>query len=169
MSINKIRISSISLGAFVMIFISVMPIISLMNLFCCAGIVIGGLAGVFYLDNKSRSMDYMIGFKDAGIIGALSGVVAAIIVSIITLAITIITKENPIDAGIKTFEELGVQLPAEVLNQLQSFSEEYSKYGFSLSIALLNLLSNLVIYPLFGFLGGILAMSIINKKRQKFV
>lgn len=169
MSINKIRLFSIFLGAFVMIFISVMPVISLINLFCCAGIVIGGLTGVFYLDNKSKFVNYLISFKDAGIVGALSGVVSAIVVSIITLIITIITKENPIDTGIKTFEEFGLQLPNEVLNQLQGFSEEYTRYGFSPRIALINFLGNLIIYPLFGFLGGILAMSIINKKRQKFV
>lgn len=152
-----------------MIFISVMPVISLLNLFCCAGIVIGGLTGVFYLDNKAKSVNYFISFKDAGIVGALSGILSAVIISIITLAITIISRENPIDVGIKTFEEFGLQLPNEVLNQLQKFSEEYNKYGFSPAIALINLLGNLIIYPLFGFLGGILAMSIINKKRQKFV
>jgi len=169
MSINKIRIFSIFLSAFVMIFISVMPIISIINLFCCAGIVIGGLIGVFYMDHKTKSINYSISFKDAGIVGALSGILSGIILSIITLAITIITRENPIDAGIKTFEEFGFQLPNDVLNQLQSFSEEYSKYGFSFRIALLNLLGNLIIYPIFGFLGGILAMSFINKKRQKIV
>jgi hypothetical protein len=66
----------------------------------------------------------------------------------------------------KLADQYGYGLPPEAEKMLQRISDEYSEHGFSITVTLFTLIIDIVTYPLFGFLGGIIAASLYSKRRQ---
>jgi len=159
------RLTPVIYGTFVMTMISVMPLLNFINLFFCAGIIIGGVAGVIFYNKQLSGTDMKLTSKDGVMIGILSGILSGILVSGLNFLFMMMSKHNPVDEALKIMN--GFALPPEVMQQMNKFSEEFDKYGFSPTISIVSLFSNLVIYPLFGMLGAILAVSVINKKKNK--
>jgi hypothetical protein len=152
-------------GTFVMTMISVLPIINFINLFFCAGIILGGIAGVSIYNKQLTGTDIKLTSKDGVMIGILCGILSGILVSSINFLFMIMSKHNPVDEVLKLMND--VSLPPEVMAQMNKFSDEFNKYGFSPTISIVSLFSNLIIYPLFGMIGAILGVSIIKKRNKK--
>ena len=74
-------------------------------------------------------------------------------------------KENPVPEAFKFLDSQGFQLPPEMDKFLQQISDEYNQRGFSITITLITLVTDIITYPLFGALGGILAVSILTRSR----
>ncbi|MBL7129289.1 MAG: hypothetical protein ISS16_09945 [Ignavibacteria bacterium] len=160
------RLLPIVFGTLVMTFVSVFPVLNLINLFCCAGILLGGLAGVFFYNKQIQNTQIELTTKDGGIIGLLCGIVSAILVSGINLLLTLFSDVNPINEAYDFINKLGQEVPPEVTETMDKFSDEFNQYGFSPTLSILSLVMNLIIYPLFGAIGAVIGVSII-KKRQK--
>ena len=165
MSSSPNRLMPVIFGALVMTLISTFPLINLINVLCCAGIMLGGFAGVFFYNKQIRDTSIELTTKDGGIIGLLSGIISAILVSGINLLMVLFSDVNPITEAYALLEKFGQQLPQEVNETMDKFSDEFNKYGFSPTLSILSLIINLVIYPLFGAIGAMIGVSII-KKRQ---
>jgi len=159
------RLIPVVYGAFVMTMIAVLPVINFINLFFCAGIFIGGMAGVYSYNKQIAGTGISLTSKDGVRTGILIWLLAGILVSLINFLFMIMSKQNPVDEALKLMNNMA--LPPEVMNQMNKFSDEFNKFGFSPTISIITLFSNLVIYPLFGMLGAILAVSIINKRKKK--
>ncbi len=163
-SIN--RLLPVIWGFIVMTLISVMPLINFINLFFCAGIILGGLAGVFSFNKQLTMQGMMLTYKDAVMIGILSGVLSAVAVSGFNVLTLMYSSVNPITESLKMLGDFGKNLPPEVGKQLDNLSGEFNKYGFSPTLAIFTFVSNIIIYPLFGAIGGLLAATIINNKKR---
>lgn len=159
------KFTPIIIGTAVTTLISVFPILNLLNLLCCAGIILGGFAGSAYYAKQLEKAGEIIQFKDGAAIGILSGVLSALLVVIITTLITLISSTNPIPEIFKLADQYGFSIPPEAEKMLQRVSDEYSEHGFSITITLFTLIVDIFIYPLFGFLGGIIAASIYSKRK----
>ncbi|MBI5404388.1 MAG: hypothetical protein HY959_13445 [Ignavibacteriae bacterium] len=159
------RMVPVLYGTFVMTMIAVLPLVNFINLFFCAGIILGGIAGVFSYNRQIAGTDIPLTSKDGVMIGILSGILAGIFVSLINFLFMLMSKHNPVDEALKLMNDFA--LPPEVTVQMNKFSDEFNKYGFSPTISIVSLFSNLVIYPLFGMLGAILGVSIIKKRNKK--
>lgn len=152
-------------GTFIMTAISILPLINVINLFCCAGIMLGGLAGVFIYNKQLTGTELKLTSKDGVMIGVLCGILSGILVAVFNFVVMVVSKHNPIDEMMTILDKFS--LPPEVIQEMNKFSEEYNNYGFSPTISLVSIFSNLVIYPLFGMIGAVLGVTIINKKKQK--
>lgn len=151
-------------GTFIMTSISVLPFINFINLFFCSGIMLGGLAGVFIYNKQIESTQSNLTSKDGVMIGILCGILSGILVSAFNFAFMLMSKQNPVDETLSFLKD--VSLPPEVMVQMNKFSDEFNKYGFSPTISIVSLFSNLIIYPLFGMIGAVLGVTIIKKKKQ---
>jgi len=60
----------------------------------------------------------------------------------------------------------GLDIPPEVDKFLQQISDEYSKRGFSTTLTLVTLVVDLISYPIFSAIGGMLAVQIFGKKKN---
>jgi hypothetical protein len=158
------RMVPIIYGTFVMTSISILPFINFINLFFCSGIMLGGLAGVFIYNRQLTGTQIKLTSKDGVMIGVLCGILSGIIVATFNFVFMLISKHNPIDETLTLMDKFS--LPPEVMEQMNKFSEEFNKYGFSPTISLVSLFSNLIIYPLFGMIGAVLGVTIINKKNK---
>ena len=159
------RLVPVIFGALVMTLISTFPLINLINVLCCSGIMLGGFAGVFFYYIQIRNTSIELTTKDGGIIGLLCGIISAVLVSGINLLMVLFSDVNPITEAYALLEKFGQQLPPEVNETMDKFSDEFNKYGFSPTLSVLSLIINLVIYPLFGAVGAMIGVSIL-KKRQ---
>jgi hypothetical protein len=159
------RMIPIVYGTFAMTMISVLPIINFVNLFFCSGIIIGGIVGVFAYNKQLTGTDIKLTSKDGVMIGILCGILSGILVSSISFLFMIMSKHNPVDETMKLLNDF--TLPPEVATQMNKFSDEFNKYGFSPTISIVSLFSNLVIYPLFGMIGAMLGIAILKKRNKK--
>jgi len=163
-SIN--RLLPVIWGFLVMTLISVTPLINFINLFFCAGIILGGVAGVFSFNKQLTALNLSLSFKDAVLIGILSGVLSSIAVSGFNVLTLMYSQANPISESLKMLGDYGKNLPPEVNKQIDNLSREFDKYGYSPTLAIFTFISNMLIYPLFGAVGALLAATIINNKKK---
>jgi hypothetical protein len=161
------KLQPIIWGTAIMTGIAVIPLLNFINLFFCMGIILGGMAGVFIYARHASALGILLTQKDGIMIGLLSGILSAVLVSGINMLIMIYSNVNPVIEVSKMIKDSGMQLPPAVDDQLNKFSEDFSRYGFSPTIAVFSLVSNMIIYPLFGILGGLLGVSIKIKKINK--
>jgi len=164
-SIN--RLLPVIWGFLVMTLVSIMPLINFINLFFCAGIILGGLAGVFSFNKQLTVHGMSLTFKDAVMIGVLSGVLSAVAVSGFNVITLMYSSVNPVTESLKMLGDFGKNMPPEVNKQIDNLAHEFDKYGFSPTLAVFTFVSNLLIYPLFGAIGALLAATIINNKKKQ--
>jgi hypothetical protein len=158
------KFTPILVSSVIMITISLFPVLNLVNLLCCAGIILGGFAGTAYYNKSLTAAGQVIQFKDGAAIGILSGIVSALIVVIASTLLTIALKENPVPEALRLIETYGFQVPPAMEEFLQKISNEYNKSGFSITLTLITLVVDLITYPLFAAIGGILGVSILKRK-----
>jgi len=94
----------------------------------------------------------------------LCGILSAIFVTGFGLLLSLFSETNPMLEIMKTFDDIGFQMPPEMSQYLDKFSNEYNEHGFSPTITLFSFISNIILYPLFGSIGAILGVSYLNKK-----
>lgn len=160
---NKLK--PVFISALIMTLLSVTPIVSLINLFCCAGVIIGGFVGAYVYNNDLRKSNGLIQYKDGVMIGILSGIITAIIYTGVLLLYQLYSDTNMFIEMSTELEKLGIQLSPEFYNGIDYFNDEVNQFGFSPTLTIVSLVIYIIIYPLFGAIGGLLAVSIF-KKRQ---
>jgi hypothetical protein len=158
------KLSAVILSAVVMTVLFSLPLISLINIFCCAGIMLGGFIGVTYYSKQVQRSNLILYTKDAVFIGLLSGIISAIVCTGINLVITLFSKENPIALMLEASSQFGKELPAESMQYLEKLSEEFSRYGYSPTLSVIMLVSCMILFPLFGMFGSMIAFQIYKRK-----
>ena len=154
------------LSSVIMIIIAVVPVLNFVNLGCCAGIVAGGVAGAIYYNNQLKKIGETIQYKDGAAIGILSGFLSAIIVVVFTTLLSMVINQNPIPEIYRVFDQQGYTLPPNAEQFLKRISDEYSKNGFSITLTLITLAMDIILYPLFGAVGGLLTVSVVGKRKN---
>jgi hypothetical protein len=161
------KFTPIIISSVIMVTISLFPLLNLVNLICCSGIILGGFAGTAFYSKQLAGAGKIIQFKDGAAIGILSGIISALLVVVLSTLLSMILKENPIPELFKIVDSQKMNIPPEIEKFLQRISDEYSKSGFSFTLMLISLGIDIVTYPLFGALGGLLAVSILSRRKQQ--
>jgi len=160
------KFTPVIISSFLMVFISIFPVLNLLNVLCCAGIVFGGAAGTYYYGRQLEKAGGFIQNKDGIMIGLLSGIISAIVYVIFSTLIMMISQQNPVELVYKMTEQYNIPIPPESEKMLQTVFNEYQKNGFSTIMISVELFSRIVSHCIFGPLGGLLAASIMNKRRN---
>jgi len=160
------KFTPVIISSVVIIVISLFPFLNFVNLLCCAGVIIGGASGTMYYNNRLKSSGGQIQYKDGVAIGILSGIISALIVVIGTTLMTILVSQNPIPEVYRMLDMQGITIPPEIDKYLQKISDEYSKQGFSITLTLVTLIVDVITYPIFSAVGGMLAVAIFGKKKN---
>ena len=149
-----------------MVFISIFPVLNILNLLCCAGIILGGAAGTWYYARQLEKAGQFIQNKDGIMIGLLAGIISAIVYVIYSTTIMMIAKQNPVELVYKMTEQWGFSIPPESEKMLRTVYEDYQKNGFSPIMIGVELFSRIVSHCIFGPIGGLLVASMLNKRRK---
>jgi hypothetical protein len=143
-----------------------LPILSYVNCLCCAGIMLGGFLGVLFYKNKLTG-DMMLTSGDGIAIGALAGVFGAVLATFISVATMMFATS--MSAGMtdvfQQFEERGVELPGFVREML----DDILSGRLNTMLVFFVFLFNIILYPLFGLLGGLIGAAVFKPKKLPVV
>jgi len=127
--------------------LSSIPIISFVNCLLCGWLWLGGIFAVWlYRRNTGASL---VSLGQGAVIGLLAGLVAAVIVGLVNAFISAGGSPIPPETAALLEEQLGEA--AEILANPQT-------------MATFGIIINLVLYPLFGALGGLIGAALFKPK-----
>lgn len=139
------------------------PYLNFVNCLCCAGVIFGGFMSVFFYNKDLTPQMPPLASSDGLKLGALSGVFGAIIGTIIgALVMAVvgnIAGQVMYDMIYNFYDSAGIldQMPPDALDQM----EQGMKEG---GLSVFNVIISLIIYPIFGLLGGLIGYSVYKPK-----
>lgn len=144
-------------GGIIMAVISAVPVVNFVNCFCCAGIMLGGFLAVFFYKKELTPESPPLTSGDALQLGALAGVVGAIIGTLLSAGIFAALGNVTGELIGRSMERFREEIPPEAFDQMV---EGLRQGGFTM----FHLFSSLIIDPLFGLVGGLIGYSVFKSK-----
>lgn len=134
--------------------LSSIPVVNFLNVICCLWILVGGVIAVYMLTSSAgRKIEY----GEGALIGLLSGLVAAVICTVVNSILTLIG----FNMGMVMMQRLAHRFP-----QFEQFKDFAVLPRFGVSFVIITLLSSLLFYGAFGALGGVIGTAIYGKKKE---
>lgn len=140
-------------GAFIGL-ISSIPVISLINCFCCAGVIVGGVLAVNLY--RKDLQDSELTSTDGVMLGWMAGASGALFSTVLTSMLT---------GGVKRQISKILEYSAEMPPELEEALLRLQQLGSDLFFTILVLVVSLIIYSVFGIIGGLIGVSIQKKRR----
>jgi len=140
------------------------------NLNCCLIIPAAAFLSI-YLYNKSTGNNSPIKLNKALSYGLITGLIAALFSSLFDILITFITHSNDLVAGLEQTEDMMRELNLGSLMDasmeiMRTMVKEIETTGFSALYTVMITISNFFIFSIFGMLGGLLGMAVLNKRNR---
>jgi hypothetical protein len=132
--------------------------IPIMNCLCCLWIIGGGIAAVFFLNKESPRLLTM---GDGAVVGILSGLVATAVDFLISIPLAPITNKF-IANLMERFAQYADEMPSGWETWLDKGAAETH-----ISLVLLGVLINAIVFSVLGALGGIIGVSLFKKDKMK--
>jgi hypothetical protein len=126
-----------------------LPVLNLINCFLCLWVWVGGILAVFLYRRLEHGAADLTGAQGAGL-GALAGLIGAF-VGVVVYALTSFISIPLFENLVQTFDIEGYQ------------PWDASGLGGVLASALIFLVADAILYPLFGALSGFIAASLLKK------
>ena len=147
------RVKSALIGGAVFGIASMLPYIGLVNAFCCALFIGGGVLAT-YLYLKEEPPKAKAPYGEGAVVGLLAGVFGGIVVVVITLVMT----------------ALGYTPGAEVMELLQGIGVPMPDIDVAAQVTTMTLVlgaaRDIVLYMIFGTIGGLVGTAIFHKKED---
>ena len=140
------------------------------NLNCCLIIPAAAFLSL-YLYHKSTGNDPPIQLNNALSYGLITELIAALFSSLFDILITFITHSKDLIAGLEQTEEMMHELKLGALMDasmeiMRTMVKEIEATGFSALYTVMITISNFFIFSIFGMLGGLLGMAVLNKRNR---
>ena len=151
----------------------VLQVVPVAKSFACCIIVPVAAYLALVLYQKARGGNEKLPAGKAAIIGLLTGFYAALFGSSFDIFVTFVTKNNELIAGYNEMSDMIGKLPlsTEFKNEfeylLESIVTDIKTNGFSLFYTGMVFTSNLIFNTIFGLIGGLLGVQIVNSRRPR--
>lgn len=148
---------------------AVLTTVPFIKSFSCCLILPAASFGALYLDLRVNKTILPIETKYAIFYGLLTGIVVALFSSAFEILITFVTHSNDFISTLPQTESamrslnLG-SLIDQTMGLLNKMSTEIVANGFSLLYTIAITFSNIIIDSIFGIIGGVIGMIVINKR-----
>jgi hypothetical protein len=145
-------------GGVIMGVISGVPILSFINCFCCAGIMLGGFMAVFFYKKDLKESSPLLSNADGLALGALAGLVGAVVTTVLT-ALMHLVFGMAMGGGMQRLQDMGLgdRIPPETMRMIQGIMSDKGLLGIAF-------IFHLVIDPLFGLIGGLIGYAVFKSK-----
>lgn len=163
---NQRLLNSAIVGGTVSALLFTVPFINLINCFCCAGIMIGGVIALIYYDQSFEIKEY-ISPAIALTVGLVSGIAGAFIAVFVDWIIFIVFGNWELEL-VKILNENLSEFPemAEAMEEVLYEMEIEASKGFYIGRVLIEFLRNIIIIPIFSVAGALIARLFLNKNRS---
>jgi hypothetical protein len=149
---DKLRPALIG-GAFIGI-ISAIPIINFINCFCCAGVIIGGIVAVRQYQKNLGGLE--LTSSEGVTLGLMAGASGALISTILTTMLT---------GGVKSQIDKILEYSSEMPPEFEAALLRIQEMGGELFFVIVGLVFSLIIYSIFGIIGGLIGVQILKRKQ----
>lgn len=164
------KFRSAALAGTAMGVVSALPGLSLINCCCCAGIIGGGIFAVYLYKQEFTEGMPPLESSDGLVLGILAGLVGAFAATVISMMVLFVfgaweteLLRGFVDKLLESMEESG-SLPAGASDEIREMMEQAMAESTSVVGILSGLVMNLIIYPIFGMLGGLLGYTFFKPK-----
>jgi hypothetical protein len=143
--------------------LSGIPFLNFVNCICCAGVLLGGFMAVFFYNKDLVPQMPPLTSQDGLKLGALSGVFGAIIGTIISAALMAVVGnvagQAMFDMIYNLYDSTGIldQMPPDAIDQMEQGMRDSG-------LSAMSIIGSLIIYPIFGLLGGLIGYSVYKPK-----
>ncbi len=146
-------------GGIIMGVISSIPVLSLVNCLCCAGVMFGGFMAVFFYKKELLPVMAPLTSSDGLQLGALAGVFGGVVGSLLTLIMLKVIGNVNGQMIMSMMESFRNSMPSEKWDEMQMdvLATELSVFKIAMG---------LVIDVIFGLLGGLIGYSILKPKPE---
>lgn len=155
---------------FVVGVLMIVPVIK--SLSCCLLLPVAAFFSLM-LDQKANSDYSQLVIKKGVLFGLVTGLIAAFFGTFFDFLVTLITHKNDL---VSTFPQLvqtintfplDTMTKEEVIGLLSGVVESITESGFSSLYTFSLLANNLIVNSIFGILGGIIGVQILNSRNKK--
>ncbi|MGE5313951.1 MAG: hypothetical protein ACM3Q4_04565 [Acidobacteriota bacterium] len=136
------------------------PGLNLINCFCCAGVIFGGMLAVFLYARSIRPEMPPLTMNDCLRVGLLAGVIASVAAVAINVAVSLVFGNVAIEMMERIIMKMRVEMPAE----FQQMVEEAKQQRISPVGAFFSIFVYLIPNALFSALGGLIGWSLFRPK-----
>jgi hypothetical protein len=145
-------------GGIIIGVISAVPGLSLLNCFCCAGIMLGGFFAVFFYKKDLTANMPPLSSNDGLRLGALAGVFGAVVSLILSRLVLTMFGGGDVETIKSLLDSFGVskQLPEGALDELET--------GMRGPLGFFQVVISFIINPLFGLIGGLIGYAVFKPK-----
>jgi hypothetical protein len=148
-------------GGIIMALVSSIPFLNLVNCLCCAGILLGGFLAVFFYKNNSAPGAPPLNAGDCMVVGLMAGIVGAIAGTVLDSMFTAMFGNVMKDVIVKLLHDFNATLTDEQWRSIEeSTRSKTGMFGF-----ITDLFKNVILYAIFGLLGGLIGYSIYKPKQ----
>jgi len=137
-------------------FLSVIPIVNLLNVICCLWVIIGGVVAVYILTTSAPGL---VTYGNGAVVGLLAGTIAGVICGVINLLLNI----AGLGTGMAYLERFADRLPP----QFQEYLGMATTATVGIGMIIVGLFFSIIIYAIFGTLGGVIGTAIFAKKKKE--
>ncbi|MBP1678521.1 MAG: hypothetical protein H6Q29_432 [Bacteroidetes bacterium] len=143
--------------------LSGIPFVNFVNCLCCAGVLLGGFMAVFFYNKDLTPQMPQLTSSDGLQLGALSGVFGAIVGTIISALLLAVVGnvagQAMFDMVYNFYDSAGIldQMPPDAIDQMEQGMKDSG-------LSVFNVIISLIIYPIFGLLGGLIGYSVYKPK-----
>jgi hypothetical protein len=152
-------------GGLIMAVLSGVPFLSVINCCCCAGVLLGGFLAVFFYTRDMTPGMPPMETNDALKLGAIAGVVGAVGGTILSAVFSLAMGDAGNEAVMGIIRQFEGQIPPEVMDQIETGVGQSG--GFGAANILIGFLSSIIIYPIFGLLGGLIGYQVFRNKQPR--
>lgn len=147
----------------------VTPIIKIFT--CCLIIPFAAVLSIV-LDQKANPSEEKVTVQKGIVLGLLTGLFAGLFGTFFEVFITYITHSNDFSDNLGQMNEMWETLPQDamiksVIDMFNQMAKDIQETGFSFPYSLFLLANNLISGVIFGLLGGLLGMKIVNTGKDR--
>lgn len=151
---------------------AVLSIVPGIKSFSCCLIVPGAAIFALILDQRVNKNFERVATGKAVVFGLMTGLFATFFITVLDVLITFITKSNDFIEALPQSESLIRELnfgpmAEESLRLMKQMAKQIQKSGFSPLYLFILFISNFITNTIFGMIGGLIGMGLLNKRRTK--
>lgn len=157
---KPLKLNAILYAGTIIALVSSIPFLNLINCFCCAGIIGGGVLGVWFYKNDFTEEMLQFDKNDCVVVGVLTGVCGGVMSAILSVAIKLVFGDVVSQYIIDFLYNLN--LPSETFDEInKQLNQEVSVTDFIVSI-----FSSTILFSIFGLIGGFIGWGIFKPKNN---
>ncbi len=152
-------------GGIIIGIISSVPFLNFLNCLCCAGVIIGGILSVYFYKQNFTSEMPPFTSGDCLNVGLYAGIIGAIIATALSAVFLILFGNVVGEFILEYLRSADIELPEETFEAIEkAFSQQLTFISI-----LTDLVVSLILYSLFGLLGGIIGYNIFKPKQIDYL